>query len=95
MSLGQKTGYDDMDPNNIATKAQSILADLSKNLRVTRSHLSAKQFHALLSGKLDMEAFLKHVNLVDASTKRQPHRRFSRLKSDEDSVVKEEDSGRL
>lgn len=90
MSLGQKTGFEDMDPNNISNKAPAILEDLSRKLRTVRGFLSGKQFQALLSGKLDIEAFLKQVSIVDASIQRQPRRRFSRLKSEEDSIVKEE-----
>lgn len=90
MSISHKSGFGDLDMVNVSMRSAELLMALQAKLRVVRSYLSADLFDALVAGKLDVEAFLAQATLMSPDPKPRPKRRFSRLRSEEDSGVKDD-----
>lgn len=75
---------------NVSMRGGDMMTALQTKLRIVRSYLSAEQFDALVGGQLDVEAFLAQATVVAAEPQPKQKRRFSRMRSEEDSIVKED-----
>lgn len=61
MSVGAKSGVEEIDSTNFNKKSSQMLEAIVARLRLVRSELSPRQFEMLMEGRLDVDGFLRHT----------------------------------
>lgn len=63
-SLGTKCNVEEIE-NNFTAKSAQVLVTIQDRMKIARSHLTHRQFQALVNGRLDVRGFLKKVQFDD------------------------------
>ena len=59
MSVSAKSKVDDVDSVNFSKKSIQVLDSIGTSLKIARAQLSKEQFEMLMTGRLNVEGFLR------------------------------------